>query len=271
MQQNSLPPGLPLEAHLQSVGLISRDHPVRRGLEMLDNMSKVPNKSNLQGAVQMKSSPRHVLDSEKDRCYQHCRLVCNEAIFTMDRDWRVSSFSEGAQQLFGYSSAEVTGLPLDLLLKDRTAELIRIKQFLDTAGDVQEFESVMLGKSGSEIPVRMSASFLKEPDGRLNGLVALCPDLTPNRELKTAIEQRDRFFASILRNSADAIFTLDPEEKITSWNKELKRSLDTLKSDQEVSECTYRHRKKTKNWKISALPKPKVILRSYKTRGNQGW
>ena len=77
----------------------------------------------------------------------------------------------------------------------------------------------MVGKSGSEIPVRMSASFLKEPDGRLNGLVALCHDLTPIRQLKTEIEQRDRFFASILRNSADAIFTLDPEEKITSWNK----------------------------------------------------
>ena len=49
--------------------------------------------------------------------------------------------------------------------------------------------------------------------------VAICHDLTSVRQLETEIARRDQFFASILRNSADAIFTLDPEERITSWNK----------------------------------------------------
>ena len=218
----------------------------------------------------MKSSPRHVLGPDKDRCYQHCRMVCNEAIFTVGRDWRVSSFSEGAQQLFGYSSAEVTGLPLDLLLKDRTAELIRIKQLLETAGDAQEFESVMLGKSGNEIPVRMSASFLKEPDGRLNGLIALCHDLTPIRELKTAIEQRDRFFASILRNSADAIFTLDPKEKITSWNKGAEAIFGYTEEEmlgQSLEVVMPEHLKEDRELeKISAVAQVEGFLRSYQTQ-----
>ena len=218
----------------------------------------------------MKLSPRHAQGPDKDLCYQHCRIVCNEGIFTVGRDWRVSSFSSGAQQLFGYSAAEVAGLPLDLLLKDRTAELVRIKQLLEACGDVQEFESVMVGKSGSEIPVRMSASLLKEPDGRVNGLVALCHDLTPIRQLRTEIEQRDRFFASILRNSADAIFTLDPDEKITSWNKGaeaifgyteeemLGRSLEVLMPQ---------HLKEEKELeKISAVTQAEGYLRSYQTQ-----
>jgi len=234
-------------------------------------MTKGLSKSgNLQGTVPMKPSPRLVLGPDKDHCYQHCRMVCNEAIFTVGRDWRVSSFSEGAQRLFGYSVAEVTGLPLDLLLKDRTTELIRIKQFLEAGGDAQEFESVMLGKGGSEIHVRMSASLLQESDGRLNGLVALCHDLTPIRQLKTEIEQRDWFFASILRNSADAIFTLDSEEKITSWNKGaeaifgysekemLGKSLEVLMPD---------HLKEEKELeKISVTARVEGFLRSYQTQ-----
>ncbi len=228
-------------------------------------MTKGLSKSgNLQVTFPMKSSSRPVLGPDRDHCYQHCRMVCNEAIFAVGRDWRVSSFSEGAQRLFGYSVAEVAGLPLDLLLKDRTTELIRIKQLLEAGGDAQEFESVMLGKSGSEIPVRMSASLLKESDGRLNGLVALCHDLTPIRQLKTEIDQRDRFFASILRNSADAIFTLDSEEKITSWNKGaeaifgyteeemLGKSLEVLMP--EPSERGKGTRKDLRN-----LPEPKVF------------
>jgi PAS domain S-box-containing protein len=116
----------------------------------------------------------------------------------------------------------------------------------------------------------VSAAFLKEPDGRMNGLVALCHDLTPIRELKTAIEQRDRFFASILRNSADAIFTLDPEEKITSWNKGAEaifgytevemmgKSLEVLMPE---------HLKAEKELeKISAVTQAEGFLRSYQTQ-----
>jgi PAS domain S-box-containing protein len=138
------------------------------------------------------------------------------------------------------------------------------------AGDVQEIESVMLGKSGNEIPVLMSASFLKEQDGRRSGLIALCHDLTPIRELKTAIEQRDRFFASILRNSADAIFTLDAEEKITSWNKGaeaifgyteeemLGKSLEVLMPEPLKEEKELE--------KISAVAQAEGFLRSYQTQ-----
>ena len=39
------------------------------------------------------------------------------------------------------------------------------------------------------------------------------------RALEEEILQREQFFSSILRNSADAIITMDPEERVTSWNK----------------------------------------------------
>src|SRR5512134_2765110 len=104
----------------------------------------IPRARNLEGPFRMKLSPHHAPAPDKDLCYQHCRLVCNEGVFTVGKDWRVSSFSPGAQQLFGYSPAEVAGLPLDLLLKDRAAELVRIKQLLEACGDVQEFDSCQI-------------------------------------------------------------------------------------------------------------------------------
>ena len=218
----------------------------------------------------MKPSPRHAQGPDKDLCYQHCRVVCHEAIFTVGRDWRVSSLSEGAQQLLGYSSGEVAGSPLDLLLKDRTAELVRIKQLLEAGRDALEFESVMVGKSGNEIPVRMSASLLKDPNGKLNGLIALCHDLTPIRELKTAIEQRDQFFASILRNSADAIFTLDPDEKITSWNKGAEAIFGYTEAEmmgKSLEVLMPEHLKAEKELeRISAVAQAEGFVRSYQTQ-----
>ena len=73
----------------------------------------------------MKLSPGQLQNREADFCYQHCRTVCAEAILTVGRDWRLSSFSPGAQKLLGYSADEMIGRPVDVLLKDGTAELMR--------------------------------------------------------------------------------------------------------------------------------------------------
>jgi len=237
---------------------------------MLSDMLKKKTKAgNLERPHPMKDSPHHA-QPDKDPCYEHCQLVCNEGIVAVGGDWRVSAFSPGAQQLFGYSAAEVIGLPFDLILKGRTAELVRIKQLLEAHGDVQEFETVMVGKSGGEIPVHMSASLLKTPDGKLTGLVALCHDLTPIRQLKTEIEQRDQFFASILRNSADAIFTLDAEEKVTSWNKGAEAIFGYTEREMlgtSLEGLMPQHLREDRELeKISAVTQADGYLRSYQTQ-----
>jgi two-component system, sporulation sensor kinase A len=218
----------------------------------------------------MKPSSGHLQNREADFCYQHCRTVCAEAILTVGRDWRLSSFSPGAQKLLGYSADEMIGRPVDLLLKDGTAELVRVKQLLDSLGDVQEFESVMVGKSGSDIPMRLSVSLLKDTNGRRNGCVAICHDLSPVRRLETEIARRDQFFASILRNSADAVFTLDPEEKITSWNKGAEAIFGYTEEEmlgESLEVLLPQHLKEQRELeKISAIAQAEGYLRSYQTQ-----
>ena len=130
---NTVWPGVRLEAHLQFLGLklaTAQCAAVRRCSQhdqRTHQISKPARDCSYEAIASSRSWSR-----TRTVATSIAGSVCNEAIFTVGRDWRVSSFSEGAQQLFGYSAAEVTGLPLDLLLKDRTAELIRIKQFLDT-------------------------------------------------------------------------------------------------------------------------------------------
>jgi PAS domain S-box-containing protein len=146
---------------------------VRGGLEAFALSKAIVRAANPQGAGRMKPSSLRHQNREADFCYQHCRTVCAEAILTAGHDWRLSSFNSGAQKLLGYSADEMIGRPVDVLLKDGTAELVRLKQLLDSLGDVQEFESVMVGKSESEIPVRLSVSLLKDTSGRPNGCVAI--------------------------------------------------------------------------------------------------
>ncbi len=218
----------------------------------------------------MKPSSPHDQVWEPDLCYQHCRTVCTEAILTAGRDWQLSSLSRGAQKLLGYSADEAIGCPLELLLKGGTAELLRVKQLLNGLSNVQEFESVMISKDGNALPMRLSASLLKDAHDRPNGFIAILHDLSPIRHLETEIARRDQFFASILRNSADAIFTLDSKEKITSWNKGAEAIFgyteeEMLGKSLEVLMPSYLREQKELE-KISAVTQAEGYLRSYQTQ-----
>jgi PAS domain S-box-containing protein len=207
---------------------------------------------------------------EPDRCYQHCRTVCNEAILTTGVDWRLDSYSSGAEALLGYSAVEAIGRPLDSFLKEGKVELQRIRLLLDKAVDVQELESVMVGKTRDEVPVRLSASILKDAHGHSTGFIALLHDLSSIRHLETEMARKDQYFASILKNSADAIFTLDAEEKITSWNKGAEGIFGYTEREmlgKSLNSLVPPHLKAQKELeKISAVSQREGFLRSYQTQ-----
>ena len=161
---------------------------------------------------------RRILPQE-EACYQNCRLACSDAIITTDSRSLLNSYNQGAQSLLGYLPAEVIGRPLRDILKGGDEEARIIQARLEERDEVVLFESEMITKDQRVIPVSFSASSLKDGAGIAQGMIAICHDLSQVRRLEVEIHQKDQFFASIVRNSADAILTLDSEERITSWNK----------------------------------------------------
>ncbi|MFN8009740.1 MAG: PAS domain-containing protein, partial [Terriglobia bacterium] len=207
----------------------------------------------------------------EDVCLQSCRVVCvDEALFSVDSQGLLNSFNPGAQVLLGYTATQILGRPFGDLLNEGEKEAQRILAGTKGGPGVHHFETFLRGREGREIPVRLSVSTVSSNFGESVGMIFLCHDLTKIRELETAIQEKEQFFASILRNSADAIFTLDAREHITSWNKGaeaifgyteeemLGRSLDILlppylKEKKELEE-------------ISRVSRREGYLRSYQTQ-----
>jgi two-component system, sporulation sensor kinase A len=206
----------------------------------------------------------------QDPCYSSCRLVCSDAIITTDAQGLLNSFNQPAQDLFGYLPSEVIGRPFENLLKGGKAEAQRIRESLIKRDIVQMFEVEIVAKNRHFVPVHLSSSRLKNVAGDTVGFIAICHDLSPIRSLETAIEQRDRFFASILKNSADAIMTMDPEERVTSWNKGAEAIFGYTEEEMlgESLEILIPEdlRQEKELEKISHIARMEGYLRSYQTR-----
>jgi len=206
-----------------------------------------------------------------DVCLQNCRVVCvDEAIFSVDSEGLLNSFNPGAQALLGYSVAEVLGKPFRELLQEGEEEVQRITSALQDRHGVHHFETLIRGKESKEIPARLSVSAVTSNHGQRVGMIVLCHDLSKIRELETAIREKEQFFASILRNSADAILTLDARDRVTSWNKGAEAIFGYTEEEmlgQSLQILLPPHLSGKKELeKISRISRKEGFLRSYQTQ-----
>jgi PAS domain S-box-containing protein len=167
----------------------------------------------------MKKKRGAQLLSIHELCSQSCQLVCTDAILTVDSHGILSSFNRGAQELFRYQASEVLGKTFARFLKSGEEEVQAIWERLEQQDLVHIFETEMVAGDQHVIPVQLSASLLKNRNGQRAGFVAICHDISALKNLESEIQHKDQFFGAILKNSGDAILTLDPDGRITSWNK----------------------------------------------------
>lgn len=116
-----------------------------------------------------------------------------DAIVIFDKDFRITLFNQGAQQLYGYHAQEAAGQPIDLLLPERFREIQR--QRLHDFGLSPEM-ALRLGeqrplfgrrKDGSEFPAEASVSKLIQ-GGKLT-FTAIVHDITKRKRVEEALRQ----------------------------------------------------------------------------------
>lgn len=140
------------------------------------------------------------------------RLALNsiaEGVFTVDKNWHITSFNTAAEKITGWQENEVLGHNCRSIFKANIcnstcaiAESIQQKTF------VSERKAFIVCKDGRSIPVKLSAAPLLDTYGNMVGGVETFID-------NTAAFQYELILAAV----ADGVITVDPEGKITSFNK----------------------------------------------------
>ena len=138
--------------------------------------------------------------------------MSSEAIISVDEHQRITLFNTGAEQIFGYTGAEIMGAPLDVLLPERLQALHRshVASFASgpgTARPMAERLATLVGrrKSGEEFPAEATISKLRIDGSTI--LTVVLRDITRRKR----VEKEQRFLSeagSILASSLDYDQTL---------------------------------------------------------------
>ncbi|GAB2177183.1 hypothetical protein DLREEDagr8_27410 [Dongia sp. agr-C8] len=102
-----------------------------------------------------------------------------DAILTKDLDGIITSWNQGATELFGYSAEEAIGQPVTMLMPvERQNEEPSILERIRAGERIEPYETVRQRKDGTLIDISLSVSPLKDSTGAIVGAAKIARDVT---------------------------------------------------------------------------------------------
>jgi PAS domain S-box-containing protein len=119
--------------------------------------------------------------------------VSHVSIVAADLDGTVLSWNAGAERIYGLTDAEMVGRPLRRIVPaDRFEELQAISAALHRGEMIDQLDTVRLRRDGAPFPVSLSASPLRDHDGRITGAAFVVQDSTERKALEQKMQETQR-------------------------------------------------------------------------------
>ncbi|WP_226483243.1 PAS domain S-box protein [Natrinema amylolyticum] len=177
-------------------------------------------------------SDRHereeALRRERDITEQFRLLVENVeeyAIFMMDPDGYIQSWNTGAEKVKGYSEEEIVGEHFSTFYPEEAVKAGTPEENLKKAQErgYLNDEGWRVRKNGERFWANVTITPIQD-DGELRGFAKVTRDMTERHEYEEQLRQEKERFQRMVEEVQDyAIFMLNPEGYIQTWNEGAER------------------------------------------------
>lgn len=117
----------------------------------------------------------------------------DDAIVSLDRFGRVTSWNAGAERLFGYAASEMLGGPPDRVVPDeRLAEEQELLRRVQRGEKVAPVESERRRRDGQRVPVSLSIAAIRDDAERIVGCSLIARDIGERKRAEQALHKRMR-------------------------------------------------------------------------------
>jgi PAS domain S-box-containing protein len=142
-------------------------------------------------------------------------------VFVLDPEGRIRSWNAGAKRIKGYQPDEIIGRHFSIFYPPEAVKSGWPEHELKVAAAEGRFEDEgwRVRKDGSRFWADVVITALRDEDGKLLGFAKITRDLTDRRLHEEALRQSEERFRLLVEGVTDyAIFMLDPEGMVSSWN-----------------------------------------------------
>jgi len=147
--------------------------------------------------------------------------MSTDSIVISDLDGKIIDVNEATLKMYDtdYKRDLIGKNSFDLIApEEREKALVGTKEVLER-GYVKNREYHVVTKDGSRISVEMSASIMKDVDGKPIGFVGISRDVSERKQMELALKQSEEKYRKLVENSKDSIVVIDLNGNVQFANK----------------------------------------------------
>jgi PAS domain S-box-containing protein len=150
----------------------------------------------------------------------------DDAIIGKTLDGTIVSWNKGAEKIYGYSSEEMVGRSLSVLVPPgQPDELPFILEKLSKGEHVECFNTRRITKDGTQIDVSLTISPIIDRRGNVTGASAIARDITEHKRAQNELRAQKEILQTIFDHIPVMINFVDEHGRIMLVNREWERTL----------------------------------------------
>ncbi len=127
----------------------------------------------------------------------------NEGVFTVDLDWRITSFNRAAEKITHVRGKEALGRQCcDVFRASICENACVLRRTMSSGKPILNATAHIINQKGERIPIRISTALLKDESGKPIGGVETFQDLSPIEQLQKELKSRYTFEDIVGRSPA---------------------------------------------------------------------
>ncbi|MGE5660493.1 MAG: PAS domain S-box protein [Actinomycetota bacterium] len=159
-------------------------------------------------------------DKQAEAALQQQAQIINQVhdgIVATDLQGSITSWSQGAERLYGYTAQEVIGQPISVLYEPDQSELMQaqILKLLYEKG-THEMEVKIRRKSGEDLYLMLGLSVLRDLEGNAIGMVSSAMNISDRKQVEIRLQQQAEDLEKALRQLQQTQTHLVQSEKMSS-------------------------------------------------------
>jgi len=144
----------------------------------------------------------------------------DDAIIGKSLDGVIRTWNFGAENIFGYSKADIIGGSISILISpDRKDKLPEILEKVKRREHIGRYETVCVRKDGKLIDVSLTVSPIMDPSGRIVGVSTIARDIMERKNTEKALRNSEARLRDLYQEAPMAYFTLSPDGMTIDCNR----------------------------------------------------
>ncbi|UCG00716.1 MAG: PAS domain S-box protein [Candidatus Heimdallarchaeota archaeon] len=158
------------------------------------------------------------LGEEREK-YQKLIEKLEEGLTVEDPDGFITFVNPKTLETLGYTEEELIGKHWSFIVPENDLEASRFETAKRPKGVSGTYESNVIAKDGTIIPVIVSAAPIFSITGEFQGVLVLSTDITEQKRVERELQQSEEKYSDLFHYSNDSIFLHDLEGNIIDVNK----------------------------------------------------